>query len=155
MVLAVTEIFVVVCMYIQLLKYPIPPPPPLSQKFVCNGSRRRAHPLWVSPKEERLLLDSRCCLVKPIVNGCCVGHTAWGPEGREGCYQAGPKGAFGKIRPPPSAPPRRKMKNPPFFREKGRRFLVVHLSRKKGGKYPKSAPKNNWPPPHRRKKFNK
>ena len=37
-------------------------------------------------------------------------------------------------------PPRRKMKNPPFFREKGRRFLVVHLSRKKGGKYPKSAP---------------
>ena len=23
---------------------------------------------------------------------CCVGHTAWAPEGREGRYQAGPKG---------------------------------------------------------------
>ena len=22
----------------------------------------------------------------------CVGHTAWAPEGREGRYQAGPKG---------------------------------------------------------------
>ena len=23
---------------------------------------------------------------------CCVGHTAWAPEGRDGHYQAGPKG---------------------------------------------------------------
>ena len=23
---------------------------------------------------------------------CCVGHTAWAPEGREGRYQAGPEG---------------------------------------------------------------
>ena len=33
-------------------------------------------------------------------------------------------------------PSRRKMKSPPFSREKGRMFLVIHLSRKKGGKYP-------------------
>ena len=27
-------------------------------------------------QSERLLSDSRRCLVKPIVIGCCVGHTA-------------------------------------------------------------------------------
>ena len=30
---------------------------------------------------ERLLSDIRRCLVKQIVIGCCVGHTAGAPEG--------------------------------------------------------------------------
>ena len=30
---------------------------------------------------------------------CCVGHTAWAPEGREGCYQAGPKGRTLEVGP--------------------------------------------------------
>ena len=44
------------------------PPPPVQWIPVCL--------VHFHLTGERLLSDSRRCLVKPIVIGCCVGHTA-------------------------------------------------------------------------------
>ena len=55
--------------------------------MMCNAS------VW-----DASVCDSSVCDASKKLKGtipslhCCVGHTAWAPEGREGRYQAGPKG---------------------------------------------------------------
>ena len=59
-------------------------PGTISRKRKELSEIRWCHRVPLSRTRERLLSDSRRCLVEPIVIGCCVGHTnwAWGPKGR-------------------------------------------------------------------------
>ena len=80
--------------YIQLLESPIPTLSVCDEKAVLiitiAGARR-----WLSEFWLRLIKaddDYDDFSSNESKMHCCVGHTAWAPEGREGRSQAGPKG---------------------------------------------------------------